>query len=101
MVINGRVWLSRDLQKHGIGYEQRDNAFCGLGRRCVRFILRTTGCSEEPLHYYWSADETEWATDVMFRSPQALAAVYPRLVRYAVTTFGGNARCGSWGVARA
>jgi hypothetical protein len=37
--------------------------------------------------YYWSADETEWATDVMFRSPRALAALYPSLTRHAMTTF--------------
>ena len=27
----------------------------------------------QPLDYYWSADETKWATDVMFTSPQSLA----------------------------
>jgi hypothetical protein len=41
-----------------------------------------------PQDYYWSADETEWASDVLFRSPQSLAAIYPRLVRHAVTGFG-------------
>jgi hypothetical protein len=41
----------------------------------------------EPLDYYWSAEETEWATDVMFRSPAALANVYPHFVRHAATTF--------------
>ena len=45
---------------------------------------------QDRLHYYWSADETEWATDVMFRSPQELSALYPHLVQYAMTTFGSN-----------
>jgi hypothetical protein len=39
------------------------------------------------LDIYWSADETEWATDVMFRSPAALARIYPGLVRHAITAF--------------
>jgi hypothetical protein len=39
------------------------------------------------LSYYWSADETEWATDLMFRSPQKLAELYPALLRHAITTF--------------
>lgn len=39
-----------------------------------------------PLRYYWSAQETEWATDVMFRSPEALARLYPGLVQHALTT---------------
>jgi hypothetical protein len=37
--------------------------------------------------YYWSADQTEWATDVMFSSPAALADRYPSLLRHAMTTF--------------
>jgi hypothetical protein len=40
-----------------------------------------------PIPHYWSAEQTEWATDVMFRSPRALADVYPNLVRHAVHTF--------------
>jgi hypothetical protein len=45
---------------------------------------------KEQLHYYWSADQTEWATDVMFRSPQDLSVLYPRLVQYAMTAFGSG-----------
>jgi hypothetical protein len=40
------------------------------------------------LDYYWSANETEVATDVMFRSPEDLASVYPFSVRHAITNFG-------------
>jgi hypothetical protein len=42
---------------------------------------------EGQLEYYWSADETEWASDVMFRSPEALAKLYPLLIRYGISTF--------------
>jgi hypothetical protein len=38
---------------------------------------------ENPLDYYWSLDQSEWATDVMFRSPQALSQLYPQLLRHA------------------
>ena len=34
--------------------------------------------------YYWSADETEWATDIMFQSPAALDAIYPSLLYHAM-----------------
>jgi len=40
---------------------------------------------EYPIPYYWSVEESEWATDVVFRSPQTLAQLYPRLVRQALT----------------
>jgi len=39
------------------------------------------------LNYYWSADETEWATDILFRSADHLAALYPSLIRHGITTF--------------
>jgi hypothetical protein len=34
--------------------------------------------------YYWSGEQTEWATDIAFRSPAELARYYPHLVRHAV-----------------
>ena len=37
--------------------------------------------------YYWSADQTEWATDVLFRTRQALADLYPRLLDHATLQF--------------
>lgn len=45
---------------------------------------------KERLNYYRSADETELATDVMYRSPESLAALYPRLRHYAMTGFGSS-----------
>jgi hypothetical protein len=35
-------------------------------------------------------DESEWASDVMFRSPHLLAELYPRLVRHAIGSFGSG-----------
>jgi hypothetical protein len=113
IVINGREWLSRDLQKHDIGYEQRENCFVDLAdveraqqlmdqqlqtpwRDLLNRLLAGVHPShprlfgDEPLHYYWSADETEWATDVMFRSRESLARLYPRLVHHMITHSGGN-----------
>jgi len=113
IVINGREWLARRLQDKGIGFERRENCFTDIDdiRRAQRLMNRQlkTDWSRlldrllfsvhpshrslfgpDELHYYWSADETEWATDVMFRSPEALGKLYPRLLRHAVTTFGGN-----------
>jgi hypothetical protein len=44
--------------------------------------------AQYPCRYYWSVSDSEWASDVMFRDRAALEEVYPRLLRYAVTTFG-------------
>jgi hypothetical protein len=108
--VNGREWLAREMRAKGIDFEQRDNCFVDVAdvRRAQQLLdrqLRTdwsglldrllkqvhpahaTLFGDRRLDYYWSADETEWATDVMFRSPEALARVYPRLLRHAITTF--------------
>lgn len=109
--INGREWLARQLTKAGIGFDQRDNCFVDIddlprAQELASLQLRTnwsamlntflkrchpahqTMFANRPLDYYWSAEETEWATDVLFQSPEALAGVYPNLLRHAITTFG-------------
>ena len=52
--------------------------------------LRTQIFRAWPVDYYWSLDESEWASDVMFRSPRLLAELYPRLVRHAIGSFGSR-----------
>ena len=106
--LNGREWLSRQLDRARVGYAKRENCFVRVSdvdraQELLEGQLRTDwprllsgiarGLSpahrsvfrEFPLRYYWSAQETEWASDVMFRSPAALAGLYPGLVRHAMT----------------
>lgn len=51
-------------------------------------------CRPLGLSYYWSVDQSEFATDLMFKSPAALAAIYPQLVQH------GIQHCGSAEVLR-
>ena len=111
--LNGRDWLARQLTQAKIGFDQRDNCFvdvddlaraqtllseqlqtnwCGLLDGLVARLhpAHQTMFTAPPLDDYWSAEETEWATDVLFRSPAALARVYPNLLRHATTTFGSR-----------
>jgi hypothetical protein len=106
--LNGRDWLARQLATAGLSFEQRDNCFVAvedysraqalldgqLRTRWTALMNRLTQTchpthrrlfQEYPIPYYWSVEESEWATDVVFRTPQALSALYPRLVRYALT----------------
>lgn len=108
--VNGRERLARQLDAAGIPYVRRDNCLLqvansaaaqrllaaqvrsdwsgfldGLTRQCFPAHLRLV--HGEPLRYYWSAEESEWATDVMFRSPAALAKLYPHLIRHGIQTF--------------
>lgn len=109
--MNGREWLGRQLmQKKRTDFKRVRNCFpwigdFGLAQRLMNDQLRTDwpraltriARSLNPLHaeifrsspmdYYWSAFQTEWATDVVFQSPAALATVYPHLVRFAMLHF--------------
>jgi hypothetical protein len=44
-------------------------------------------CRPLGLSYFWTTQESEYATDLMFKSPKALADIYPPLVRHAITSF--------------
>jgi hypothetical protein len=109
--VNGREWLCRQLQAQGIGFTRSDNTLLrvddveaaqamldaqpwadwtgiltGLLQRSCPALLKLP-LARRRHEYYWSADETEWATDVMFRSAAALQQRYPSLLRHAMTTF--------------
>ena len=109
--VNGREWLCRQLQQRGIGFLRSDhgllrvddlaearqllpaqpraggNALLGglLARSCPALLQLPLGAGHH--EYDWPADETEWAAGVMFRSPDARAALDPPLLRHALTTF--------------
>jgi hypothetical protein len=108
VVLNGREWLARDLDKKGIGYQRRDNCFTWIEDfaraqeladrqvriaweaeldRLLRRVLppRRTWLPDD--HYYWTAEQTEWATDLAFRDAAALAGIYPQLIRRAIESF--------------
>lgn len=40
-----------------------------------------------PLEYYWSSDQTEWATDVTFHRGSDLRRLFPLWLRHALLTF--------------
>ncbi|MDD4888485.1 MAG: hypothetical protein PHU85_01015 [Phycisphaerae bacterium] len=90
--VNGRLWLARQLDRLGLGYRRADNCFTRLDDpaasqqifdRLLKWnwlgFLNDIADQINPLlsqvlagyrtGYYWSAYETEWASDVMFRSP--------------------------------
>jgi hypothetical protein len=110
IAINGRQWLARQLDAAGIAYRQADNCFLELEdlRRAQELCDQQLKTSwkltfqklleqfhpahaeifrDRPLEYYWSLEQSEWATDVMFRSPQVLGELYPDLLRHAAYNF--------------
>jgi hypothetical protein len=112
--LNGRDWLARQLDAEGIGYLKKDNAFVAIddfGRAqallddqlkvCWPLELNELVHQFHPVHaerfglphpqlYYWTTEQSEWATDVVFDSPTHLAGLYPHLVHHGITTFGSR-----------
>jgi len=108
--INGREWLSRQMDCYQMEYSQKENCFpwishvAGAQRLLHKqleinwpdqldqilrhnHLLATEICQPLGLKYYWTAEESEYATDIMFKTPKALSQIYPALVRHAMTSF--------------
>lgn len=105
--LNGRHWLEKQLLRKGVGYIKEGNCFPWIedvesaqvllnkqlgtdwSQMLTRMALRSCPALSEvmqPLEpeYYWSADNTEWATDIMFKSKEALDQLYPSLLGHAM-----------------
>jgi hypothetical protein len=108
--INGREWLSRQLDAAGLRYVRRDNSFIWLkdSHRTQQLfdqqlkvawpkLLNDIALYLNPAHkdmfkqfpisYYWCVYQSEWATDVLFRSADELGRLYPRFVHHGLSSF--------------
>src|SRR5215813_8718851 len=118
--LNGREWLARQMDQTKLRYRREDNCFPWIAdvwraqalmeqqhRTNWPVLLRPLLKQCHPLHaeisrpierdYYWTAAETEYATDVMFRDRSALRRIYPSLVHHAVMSFGAEQVLRFWG----
>jgi hypothetical protein len=111
--LNGREFLAKRLTSARIGFEQRDNCFTRIDdltraqamldslitrnwsrflnllvRRVNPLLSPEAGLDLRP--YYWTIRDSEYATDVMYRTRADLGAIYPALIGHAIQQF----RCG-------
>jgi len=108
--INGREWLSRQMDAAGLSYQRSDNKFlwvsdCKRAQELLDQQLQTNWpalldglqqqvhplhpghLGELPLAYNWTVFASEWASDVAFRSRQDLEKLYTRWVRHAFLNY--------------
>jgi hypothetical protein len=108
--VNGREWLARQMDKEGLKYRQQGNCFVwiedyGQAQKLLNQQLEMNwaellnGFARQlnPLHesifeqypasYYWTAYQTEWATDIVFRQADFLQRLMPLLVRHGMLSF--------------
>ncbi len=109
--INGREWLSRQMDGAGLTYTKRENCFLQIEdwkraqdlateqlrtpwtqqlSRIVRVvasavpgILGVRGCD-----YYYTLRQSEWATDVLFKDTAVLDRLMPSLTRHSILSLG-------------
>jgi hypothetical protein len=108
--INGREYLARQMLQAKISYTQADNCFTAIGdfpqaqrimdelveRRWKPFLDALARRVNPWLNrkgtlvlrrYYWTMRQGEYATDILFRSAQSLADIYPALLDHAIKQF--------------
>jgi hypothetical protein len=108
--LNGREWLSRRMLAEGIKHVRYDNCFAWvedvekvqrlmdeqnrfgwekalgqLSRQINPALPSIVGDYDIP--YYWSIDQSEWASDVMFKKREELQRLYPALIRHGMESF--------------
>jgi hypothetical protein len=107
--LNGRQWLYRQLEQRGVPFQRRNNLLVSVGdpvlaqelldaQRHGDWPLLLSGLVRpcQPLWtylhdharvpYYWMTEQSEWATDFVFHSPDDLARWYPRWLRHGLET---------------
>jgi hypothetical protein len=108
--INGREWLTRQLQKEGLHYRRYDNKVTWVDDlpraqqvldaqlqenwperlEAIRRLIHPSHpdiLGRIPLDYYWSVFQSEWASDFLLERPEDVARVYPQLMRHALLNF--------------
>jgi hypothetical protein len=106
--VNAHEWLARKMDDNRIGYLKYENAFLSvadaneaqqLSDRFAKLrwpkLLDHWARKVNPLlgkvlggmSYYWTTAQAEYATDVMFKSRQALADLMPRRVQHSMQAF--------------
>jgi len=96
---NGHNWLANQLKQRGIAYKMLDNAFIQIADytlanqlanefdpEILHLCLDTFAQQYCPvvtdlkLNFYWSLMQSEYATDLVFKSRETLQAFYPHLL---------------------
>jgi len=110
VALNGREWLAKLLDAEGLKYLQQGNCFLWLEdyARAQELMNRQVERNWEellngfarqlnpeherifqqyPVSYYWTCDQSEWTTDVIFREQSDLKRLMPLLVRHGMLSY--------------
>jgi len=109
--VNGHEWLERKLTANGISFTKHDNVFLRVGdwKRAQKLADRFTGLNwprileryaryVNPLlkgllqgyQHYWVTSQSEYSTDIIFKSSSDLRELFPRLLSHSTLCFGAK-----------
>ena len=110
--LNGHEWLARQMEAKGLSYRKSDNKFtwvedfavaqaladeqlrtdwvalCEGLRRTYHPLHEQIGRPLNGLSYYWTAPQTEFASDVIFHDQASLDRLFPRLILHGILNLG-------------
>jgi hypothetical protein len=108
--LNGREWLAQQMDQAGLGYQRCGNKFTALenaerAQQLLRAQLRTAWpktldairrtihpahpklLGRLPADYYWSVYQSEYASDILFRSVADAERLYQPWLRHVLTHY--------------
>jgi hypothetical protein len=109
--VNGHDWLERKLTANGISFSKHDNVFLQvddwkraqklsdrfteLDWPCIleRYARYVNPLLKNLLHgyeHYWVASQSEYSTDIIFKSSSDLRELFPRLLSHSTLCFGAK-----------
>jgi hypothetical protein len=109
--VNGHEWLARKLKQNQIRYTKHENAFlwiedlakaqkfsdrfCSIDwpsllNRYAKKINPLMADLLKTMPYYWVTAQSEYSTDILFKSPAHLSELYPRLLSHSTLCFGAK-----------
>jgi len=107
--LNGREWLVQQLRQRGCACQRLGNLIWRVADPALaQTLLDEQTCTDwpallqalvQPIHplwtylhtqarapYYWMTEQSEWATDIVFRQADFLKHWYPRWLRHGIST---------------
>ena len=108
--LNGREWLARQMDQHGLKYRQQGNCLVWIedyqeAQKLLHQqleinwaeLLNSFAGQLNPLHesllerypasYYWTCYQSAWATDIVFAEAESLRRRMPLLLRHGMLSF--------------
>ena len=109
--VNGHDWLERKLEVNNISFTKHDNVFVRISdweraqkladrfavqdwpRKLERYAQYVNPLMNELLpgcQYYWVTAQSEYSTDIAFKTASDLRELYPRLLSHSTLCFGAR-----------